>query len=44
MEVVDAIATTPKRRTADNSTPLEPQRIERAVVILAPAGEGEQKQ
>jgi cyclophilin family peptidyl-prolyl cis-trans isomerase len=44
MDVVDAIATTPTRRGGENSKPLETQRIEKAVVILAPAGEDEEKQ
>jgi peptidyl-prolyl cis-trans isomerase B (cyclophilin B) len=43
MDVVDAIATTPTRRGGENSKPMEAQVIEKAVVILAPAGEGEQE-
>jgi cyclophilin family peptidyl-prolyl cis-trans isomerase len=44
MDVVDAIATTPTRRGGENSRPVETQRIDKAVVILAPEGEDEQKQ
>jgi len=45
METVDAIATTPKNRQGSElSAPIEPQRIVRAQVVLAPEAQPQQKQ